>query len=741
HYFVTKPDIYTIFPQTNTMCWIADVNRTDTITIIDSTLCGVDSCNFVMTSLINRPPEIASVASIDTAFCHAATLCVDYDVSDPDGNIDTVLVSGTCPNAVLDIVNSRVCLELADAVECELRLIVLDDCGLADTALVQIIAVPNRPPNVNLPSIETVVRCETDTSAIVIADICVTDPDYDEVTLALDSGLGEFAFDPLYDCGELTFMPPTNDTAEYCFKFMATDFCDTVYELFCINVLPSAVCSTCVEVAIEGPPCVNSGGQAIVNITAETFNKIGGYDLLVGYDASALNFVHADLGLDVSGWEYFTYRFGDLGNCEAPCPSGLLKLVAIADINNGPFHPPQEQLSPMGTIAAITFRVSSDLNFGGQRVPVRFFWMGCSDNGFSDPTGQYFYVDYIIFSPEGNIVWDEFNDDVYPDEDRPPHIGAPDSCLVGDKYTPVRCVSFHNGEVCIQHPDSIDKRGDMNLNGVQYEIADAVVYTNYFISGLSAFSISVAGQIAASDVNADGITLSIGDLVYLIRVIVGDAPPYPKPRIEDEVLAATCTQRAGEASVRIESTGDIGGVLMVFDGENIESVIPTPGDDAGNMEMKYGWLAGNLRVLLYSMKPGGKIPSGTAELVRLQLPADGTVELVEIEMADYYGRELTTAVSNPALPKELHLSQNRPNPFNPNTTFELALPKASEYTLTIYNIMGQVIRRWAGYSEAGYISFEWDGRDQNSEPVASGIYFYRAEALGQDSIRKMILLK
>jgi len=741
HYFLVKPDIYTIFPQTNTICWIASENRTDTISIIDSTLCGVDSCSFVLTTFINRPPEITAEGPVDTAFCHSTTLCIDYTVIDPDGNIDTILVSGTCPEAVVDIVNSRVCLDLAEAIDCVLHLVVRDECGLADTALVPIAAVPNRPPNINPPSIETVVRCETDTSAIVIADICVSDPDFDAVILVLDSGLGEFSFDPLFDCGELTFTPPTNDTAEYCFKFKAADYCDTVFELFCVNVLPSAVCSTCVEVAIKGPPCVNSGGRAIVAVTAETFNSIGGYDLLIGYDASALSFIRADLGLGISGWEYFTYRFADLGNCEAPCPSGLLRLVAIADINNGPFHPPIEELSPNGSIASITFRVTSDLNFGGHRIPVNFFWMDCPDNGFSDPTGQYFYVDHIIFSPEGNIVWDELNDAVYPEADRPPHVGTPDDCLVGDKYTPVRCVSFHNGEVCIQHPDSVDKRGDMNLNGVQYEIADAVVYTNYFIRGLDAFAISVAGQIAASDVNADGMTLSIGDLVYLIRVIIGDAPPYPKPLIESEVATASLTQRDGEATVRMESTYDVGGVLMVFDGHNIKSAIPMLADDAAHMNMKYGWLAGNLRVLLYSMEPGGKIAAGAADLVKLHLPDDGTVELMEIEMADYFGRMLTTDISNAALPNRLYLTQNRPNPFNPNTTFELALPKASEYALTIYNITGQVIRRWTGYAEAGYVSFEWDGRDQNGGAVASGVYFYRAEALGQDTIRKMVLIK
>ena len=70
-------------------------------------------------------------------------------------------------------------------------------------------------------------------------------------------------------------------------------------------------------------------------------------------------------------------------------------------------------------------------------------------------------------------------------------------------------------------------------------IADAVTLANYFIYGLSAFSINIEGQIAASDVNADGIPLSVADLVYLIRVITGDALPIEKetPLLTTEMFA------------------------------------------------------------------------------------------------------------------------------------------------------------------------------------------------------------
>ncbi len=91
-----------------------------------------------------------------------------------------------------------------------------------------------------------------------------------------------------------------------------------------------------------------------------------------------------------------------------------------------------------------------------------------------------------------------------------------------------RDIDFFNGGIDIVCADSIDARGDINLNGFGYEIADAVLFSHYFIYGLPVFTINQAGQIAASDANADGLALTVADLVYLIRVVVGDALPYDK---------------------------------------------------------------------------------------------------------------------------------------------------------------------------------------------------------------------
>ncbi len=78
------------------------------------------------------------------------------------------------------------------------------------------------------------------------------------------------------------------------------------------------------------------------------------------------------------------------------------------------------------------------------------------------------------------------------------------------------------------------------------------------------------------------------------------------------------------------------------------------------------------------------------------------------------------------LPKEYSLLGNYPNPFNPSTTISYAQPYQSSVELVIYDIMGAKVKSFNIPSQsAGYQSILWDGRNENGNQVASGIYLYR----------------
>ena len=86
------------------------------------------------------------------------------------------------------------------------------------------------------------------------------------------------------------------------------------------------------------------------------------------------------------------------------------------------------------------------------------------------------------------------------------------------------------------------------------------------------------------------------------------------------------------------------------------------------------------------------------------------------------------------IPKETVLLPNYPNPFNPETWIPYRLAEDAFVTLTIYDSTGRVVRtlevghRVAAFYESRSKAIYWDGRDELSEQVASGIYFYTLTA-------------
>jgi len=88
------------------------------------------------------------------------------------------------------------------------------------------------------------------------------------------------------------------------------------------------------------------------------------------------------------------------------------------------------------------------------------------------------------------------------------------------------------------------------------------------------------------------------------------------------------------------------------------------------------------------------------------------------------------------------LTQNFPNPFNPETIIPFAVPISGEMSVVIYNILGQeVVTLASGMREAGFYRLVWNGRDHLGRSVASGIYFVRLAAGEFIGVRKMLLLK
>jgi hypothetical protein len=597
------------------------------------------------------------------------------------------------------------------------------------------ISVLNEPPQITCPDeVINILWGQTAT-----ATVTAVDPDFGPsgMTFSLiDPGSypGSPDIDPV--SGEFTWVTGEDNAFLGMFEFCVIvtdgatlDACNTENADTCciyVHVDPKF------RVTIEKVHNQLQGHYAQVAITLDgsyTSMNMGGYDFLIAYE-TGLTFISADPGqlLVDCGWEYFTYRFGATGNCDGNCPGGVLRLVAMAETNNGNNHPTCFNSATGTELAVLEFFVSNDRNFECMYLPVQFYWMDCTDNTISSQYGDTLFLDDKVFTFEGVDITDHAFG-------FPGYYGALDECLEGDKLYPLRAIDFKNGGVDVVCGDSIDARGDINVNGLAYEIADAVMFTNYFIGGLSAFGSHVEASIAASDVNADGITLSVADLVYLVRVVQGDAAPYPKPGPAEDNFSVSTQVQTNRLNVAYDATTSMGAVWMRFEFSGSVDA-PVLGDGASNMELKYGINGNELNVLVFDLG-NDAILAGQHNL--MTIPVSGDIKLVEVDAADFNGNMVNMFTRS--LPSKFALAQNHPNPFNPTTSIELALPIASDYSVTIYNVAGQVIRTYSGYANAGVVSIEWDGRDASGSQVASGMYFYKAVAGQFSATKKMLLMK
>ena len=101
------------------------------------------------------------------------------------------------------------------------------------------------------------------------------------------------------------------------------------------------------------------------------------------------------------------------------------------------------------------------------------------------------------------------------------------------------------------------------------------------------------------------------------------------------------------------------------------------------------------------------------------------------------------ANDDPSAPAFINaLNGNYPNPFNPETTIRFSTAAKGPVAIDIYNIKGQLIRHLVKENmNAGNHTVVFNGKDDNDNYVASGMYFYKMQTGKFSSIRKMLLMK
>lgn len=325
-----------------------------------------------------------------------------------------------------------------------------------------------------------------------------------------------------------------------------------------------------------------------------------------------------------------------------------------------------------------------------------------------------------------------------------------------------------NYGVVADHPELLDINvgsagsGDwMHINGISYnQQLDQIVISSHELDEVYVIDHSTTTQEAAG--HTGGRYGKGGDILYRW----GRPSNYraPGPQIFNVV----------HCSVWIPDSVPGGGHIMAFnnrEGTNSSMVveIEPPTDSAGFYSYTPGTAYGPATHLwgysasgFYSNHLGGcqRLPNGntiisestsgnlfevtaTGDIVWSFSPGGQIVRVLRygFDYPGLVGIENNNNVNS--LPADYILEQNFPNPFNPSTTINYSLPKSSNVSLKIYDILGNEIRTLVNdqRKDAGSFTAHWDGRDNSGLSVSSGVYFYKIIADGFNKTMKMVLTK
>ncbi len=530
--------------------------------------------------------------------------------------------------------------------------------------------------NVNrAPEINAPALIEAEAGDSLGISVSALDPDFEAIAWEI-VGLPEGASFDYQNPGFINWLTDFADSGSYDIKLIASD---PHGKADSANLSIELAPVTFFTVRID--TLTTFAGKVVgLDISLRNKLRVSAVNLLINLDPSVLTPIEVSkTGYRLDHFDFFNYVINAGGN------PGDLRITARADnaelLNTGE-----------GVIFRITVQVSSNLSYVGQQVPVKFMTRSFLDNSIT---------------AEGDIAY--FNEEI----------------------------NLFGGYIRIAAP-GISLLGDVNLNGIAFEISDAVYFSNHFVNP-DEFPLNEQ-QTINSDINQDGFAPSVADLVLLVKIVSGGGQaPYKKPLTDNGPARVELIRTSGGLYVRIEVPVAVGGGIFKFRGRDANRI---EAENLTGMDLLSHFSSGIFNCLLISYA-GKSITSGASEIVRLSADSDLDINLVEVELADTKGGNIEVFKSDgPVLPERFGLYQNRPNPFNPDTEIQFDLAYPAKVSLSIYNVLGQeVIRLVESQYEAGTYSVTWDGIDKNGKPVASGIYLYRIEAGGFVASRKMVLMK
>ena len=306
---------------------------------------------------------------------------------------------------------------------------------------------------------------------------------------------------------------------------------------------------------------------------------------------------------------------------------------------------------------------------------------------------EIYHVDNLYYNADCE---NDENDQVYDECNVCGGDGFIDNCLGTNNCTEMDCLGVCGGDAVCES-DTVYGWNNLGyiLGDVNFDNSTNVVDITNQVNFILDNHIPNFYEFWASDINQD-FTLNVVDIVSLSGQILG----LLKSNISGYAIYSDDTKAL--------ISDNIGGIQ--YYGE-LSSIIL--GDDI-LVSNQYG------KSIIYNLN--GLLE--TKEFIFKNTPID-------LLTVDLQGQSLNVEiVSNYTL-------GTYPNPFNPTTTINFAIPADTEVSIAVYNLQGrEVVSLASGSYDAGYHSVIW-----NADTHSSGVYFVKMVAGSYVNTQKLMLVK
>ncbi len=207
-----------------------------------------------------------------------------------------------------------------------------------------------------------------------------------------------------------------------------------------------------------------------------------------------------------------------------------------------------------------------------------------------------------------------------------------------------------------------------------------------------------------------------------------------------------------DAKYENDNSGGTGIVGVSGDviGDSIESALSKPYGPSYNYPDWITSKTGKSKTFLNynnGKSAGLRYDSGNFKTVYLgigleQIASIEARELLLERCLDWFNSTSGIKPSPENVPRRFVLEQNYPNPFNPNTQIQFQLPEQGQVEIKIFNLQGQLVRNLIDKSlPSGAHKIKRDGKDDNGQELASGMYYMKIKFKKNVEMLKMLKLK